>query len=274
MKQLFFIVLIFILLSCKEESFEIEGATEDFILRSSGIEQDFRIYTFLPPSYPKEGTVYPLIIGLDADAEFSNMAGIVSNHIKRGVLPPAVFVGIGYVGGDSDETHRNRDYTPTATVGIEDGTTGGASTFYDFIRMELIPELEERYQVDTSNSKTLMGHSYGGLFTLFAMFQERSTNPFDKFIPAGSSFWYDDGVIFEFENDYFQSNDDLQVKVYTTIGSLEGGVMLASFEEMNETIKSRNYPGMIYKSELLSKYGHSRSDYISFDRGLAYVFNH
>lgn len=263
----------FIFLSCQKEEFEIVGRTESFTMTSINVNDDFKIYVYLPPNYPQENIYFPLIIGLDGDSEFENMAGIVSQQIANENIPACVFVGIGYVGGDDDESNRNRDYTPSVTQDVEDGITGGAENFYNFLRTELIIELENKYQIDTANTKTLMGHSYGGLFTLFAMFQERITNPFDKFIPVAASFWYDSGVIFEFEEAYSQDYSDFPIKVYTTMGSLEGAVMVASFEEMKARINSRNYPSLIYKSKILKKYGHSRSDYISYENGLVYVFN-
>jgi len=273
MKKVFYIIITLIFLSCQKEEFEILGASESFTITSSNVNVDFNIYIYLPPNYPQQNVDYPLIIGLDGDSEFENMAGIVSQRIAIGNIPASIFVGIGYVGGDDNESNRNRDYTPSVTQGVEDGITGGADNFYNFIRAELIPELENKYQIDTAKTKTLMGHSYGGLFTLFAMFQERDTNPFDKFIPVASSFWYDSGVIFEFEESFFQNNSDFPVKIYTTMGSLEGAVMIASFEEMNARINSRNYSSLKYKNEILEKYGHSRSDYISYQNGLDYVFN-
>lgn len=273
MKKIFYIVILLIFVSCQKEEVEIIGTTESFTITSSNVNVDFKIYVFLPPDYPQQNNNYPLIIGLDGDTEFENMANIVSQEIKNGSIPSSIFVGIGYVGGDNNETHRNRDYTPSITQGVEDGVTGGAGNFYSFIRTELIPELENNYQIDTTNTKTLMGHSYGGLFTLFAMFQERSTSPFDKFIPVASSFWYDSGVIFEYEESYSQTHSDFPIATYTTMGSLEGTVMVASFEEMNERITNRNYPSLEYKSEILKKYGHSRSDNISYQKGLEYVFN-
>jgi predicted alpha/beta superfamily hydrolase len=96
------------------------------------------------------------------------MAGIVSQQITNGGILISIFVGIGYLGGDDTET--NRDYTPSVTQNVEYGITSGVENFYNFIRTELVPELEDNYQDDSTNTKTLMGHSYGGLFTLFTIF--------------------------------------------------------------------------------------------------------
>ncbi len=273
MKITIYILMMLGLLSCYNEDFEVIGTTESFTMTSIGVKDDFKIYVYLPPDYPQTDIDYPLIIGLDGDNEFENMAEIVSQEIKNGSIHPAIFVGIGYGSSKKNLQKRNRDYTPSETQDVEDYETGGADNFYNFIRTELITVLENKYQIETSNTKTLMGHSFGGLFTLFTMFQNRNDNPFNKFVPVASSFWYDSGVIFEFEETYSQNHSDLPVKVYTTLGSLEGTVMVASFKEMNERISNRNYQSLIYKSKILKKYGHIRADYVSYENGLRYVFN-
>jgi predicted alpha/beta superfamily hydrolase len=51
-------------------------------------------------------------------------------------------------------------------------TDGGAAVFLDFIEKELVPHVEGRYPV--TDFRTLIGHSYGGLFTIYAL-SERPT---------------------------------------------------------------------------------------------------
>lgn len=259
--------------ACENFDYEILGITESYIIDSQIVEDEFTIYVYLPPSYTEGASNFPLIVGMDGDNEFDTMARIISNEINQGDIPEAIFVGVGYGSEELNDEKRNRDYTPTVTNGVEPSETGSAFDFYKFLRDELIPDLESKYSINPSNTKTLMGHSYGGLFTLFALFQDRETNPFDKFIPVASSLWYDSGSLFEFEESYAQIHDDLAVKVYTTMGSLEGGVMIASFAEMNDKINARQYPSLTYYSELLEKFGHSRSDYPSYEKALPYVFN-
>ena len=182
------------------------------------------------------------------------------------------FIAVGYGSEEANDQKRNRDYTPTATEGVEDYETGGAEEFYQFLVQELLPEVQEKYAVNDDKA-TLLGHSYGGLFAVFAMFQNPATNPFDKFIPVATSYWYDSGILFEYEEAFANTYQDFPIKVYTTMGALEGGVMIASFQEMMERIEGRNYSNLTLYHELLKHYGHSRSDYITYEKGLPYVFN-
>lgn len=269
MKGQIFILMIICALGCGKYNYDVKGTTESFISTSQIVNDEYKIYVYLPPNYSEDNSEYSLIIGLSGDSKFETISKIISNEIAQNKIPEVIFVGIGY----GNETKEIRDYTPTFSEEYKDYDAGGAQNFYEYIKDELIPELENKYNIDRSNSKTLMGNSLGGLFTLFALFQDRDTNPFDKFIPVASSFWYDSGSIFEFEEAYAQSHVDLDVKVYTTMGSLEGGVMIASFAEMNDRLLAREYPNLNFYSELLEKFGHVRSDYPSYEKALPYVFN-
>ena len=154
-----------LLFSCDKEELEITGKTEEFTIQSIFINDDYPISVFMPSNYnPNEPN--QLIIGLDGEFRFDDIANIISEKSEKGTIPPCIFVAVG------NSSKRNRDYTPTK---YEHGE-GGAENYYTFLKNELIPELESKYNIDTLNTKTLIGNSFGGLFTHFVMFQDE----FDK----------------------------------------------------------------------------------------------
>lgn len=256
------IICLFVLISCGKDNYETIGKTEGFSITSSIINDSYPIFVYLPPNY-NYSLPNQLIIGLDGEFRFEEIANIISEKSQNGTLPPCIFIAI----GNSEE--RNRDYTPT----IYEYGEGGAENFYTFIKDELIPDIESRYQIDTANNKTLIGNSFGGLFTHYAMFQNRNENPFNKFISVGCSYWYDSGVIFEYEEKYSLLHTDLDVKYFSGMGTLEGGVSLASFEEMTERLKNRSYTHFQIMTEYINKHGHSGASTIGFKKGLDYVFS-
>lgn len=263
MKNIYLIIIcyFFILFSCKKKELEIIGITEEFTIKSMIINDDYPIFVFLPSNYnPNEPN--QLIIGLDGEFRFDDIANIISKKSQNGSILPCIFVAV----GNSEE--RNRDYTPTK---YEHGE-GGAENYYHFLKNELIPELESKYSIDTLNTKTLIGNSFGGLFTNYAMFQNRIDNPFNKFISVGCSFWFDSGVIFEYEENYSLNHSDLNAKYYSGMGTLEGGINLGSFNEMNDRLKNRHYSHLLMQTEFLEKHGHTGAATIGFKNGLNYVF--
>ncbi|MFL1896634.1 alpha/beta hydrolase [Aquimarina sp. 2-A2] len=261
-----FIQLLFLcnILCCcsKDDNLDVLGATEEFTIESTIINDRYPIYIFIPENYDSN-SLNQLIIALDGNTRFNTIANMISVKAENDDMPSSIFIAIG------NNEQRNRDYTPTAYSHGE----GGAENFYRFIKEELIPELESRYSIDPINNKTLIGHSFGGLFTQYVMAQNRSSNPFNKFIASGTSYWFDSGVIFEYEQNYADTHTDLDVTFYNGMGTLEGGVMLASFEEMNERLDTRDYLNFKHKNELIEGSGHGGSANKIFKKGLDYVFN-
>lgn len=266
MKKTFlqFISLTLILISitgCSKDDPQIIGTTTEFTIISSIIKDDYPISVYQSPQYNGNPN-NELIIVLDGELRFKEIAGIISAKSANGSIAPSLVVGIGNL------KERNRDYTPTKYQHGE----GGAENFYKFLKDELIPELKTRYNIQSTQKATLIGYSFGGLFTHYVMFQKRADNPFNKFIAGGCSFWYDSGVIFEYEKKYASTNTDLDVKFYSGMGTLEGGVSLGSFSEMTKRLKSRNYNRLQMKTETIKKHGHSGAATNTFKNGLNYLY--
>jgi len=98
-----------------------------------------------------------------------------------------LIVGIGY---DSplayDTKRRTRDLTPAAS-GEEYANGGGAAEFYDFVKDKLLPLVDRKYAT-TQSDKIYFGHSFGGLFGIYALL--RDDGIFDEFFIASPSLWW------------------------------------------------------------------------------------
>lgn len=163
-----------------------------------------RIMLALPPAAPP-ARGWPVLYVLDGDLLFAPTAQIMRNRFARGPGVPAqgaVVVGLGYAGDRSgkqvlDLDARSYDYTPPAPGPGTDARgrpEGGADAFLDFIDAAVRPLVERSVRVDTTR-QTLMGHSYGGLCVLHALF----TRPggFQNYVAASPSVWWRDGAILQ-----------------------------------------------------------------------------
>ena len=132
----------------------------------SNILNEYRtIYVQLPADYnPETGKKYPVAYILDGEVFLPTLSD-VQNYYSGGFTPEMILVGI------SNAYNRTRDLTiskVTEMYGMPfNDETGGAQIFQDFIEKELIPFVEAKYPV--TKYRTLIGHSYGGLFTIFTM---------------------------------------------------------------------------------------------------------
>jgi uncharacterized protein len=66
-------------------------------------------------------------------------------------------------------------------------STGGGENFTSFIEKELIPHVESHYP--TSPNRTLVGHSFGGLFAINTLIHHPQL--FDSYVAIDPSMWWD-----------------------------------------------------------------------------------
>lgn len=137
-------------------------------LNSKTLNESRKIYVQLPSSYnPKKNQKYPVVYILDGE-QFLPTVNDVQNYYSGGFTPEMVLVGI------SNDKNRVRDLT-TSTITTKYGMpfnekNGEADNFRKFIETELIPLIESKYPV--TNYRTLIGHSYGGLFTISTLIHQ------------------------------------------------------------------------------------------------------
>ncbi|HVS90553.1 MAG TPA: alpha/beta hydrolase-fold protein [Mucilaginibacter sp.] len=123
---------------------------------------------------------YDVLYVLDGESA-TDMITEIQKHVQQwGFAPPLIIVGV-------ENNDRRRDLTPTQSG----GSSGGAGAFLSYITKELIPHINRAYH--TSGSNSLFGHSYGGLFALYALFTAPDT--FDSYIAGDPSLWWDNGVM-------------------------------------------------------------------------------
>lgn len=154
---------------------------------SDVLQEERRVFISLPAGYERSGERYPVLYLLDAEAHFHYATGIVGNLATvNGRMPEMIVVGI-------TNANRPRDLTPVTENRqmMEDRQGGGADTFLKFLVDELGPWVDERYR--TQPYRILVGHSFGGLFAVYAMVTRPEA--FQANIAISPSLWWDRGLI-------------------------------------------------------------------------------
>lgn len=129
------------------------------------LKESREFYVQLPESFQAGSKrKYPVIYLLDG-ASLMDAATTVYNYYWGGFMPEMVIIGI------SNRENRTRDLT-TSEIEYRRGAeftqeNGGAEIFTAFMEEELIPHIEANYPV--TGYRTLIGHSYAGLFTINAL---------------------------------------------------------------------------------------------------------
>jgi uncharacterized protein len=260
MKKLIPILLILMIVSCKKEGFN-PSLTEEFSIQSTSNGANYPIKVALPEDYSPQTQKYATIYVLDGEDNYSfvaeKCAGISNDLSTSNVL----VVSIGY-GND-----RAYDYTPTKT----DEGDGGAEEFMLFIKNELIPKMESDYAADPSrNSRTILGHSYGGLCAAYAFTNHNDV--FGNYIMLSPSIWYDNEIMLRLEQENRDINTNDHQLVFLGLGELENqGRMLAPFQAFYQRLLN-NYPGIAIKKHLEPHVDHMGSKNPNIIQGLNFYF--
>jgi predicted alpha/beta superfamily hydrolase len=252
------------------------------IFYSFCVKDNFIIYVGLPRTYdPESSDQYHTIYLLDGDWYFdgshwrmpdNGVKGIVHTLSYQGLIPESIVVGIGY----PEENHRERDFLYPKDVISEE--SGGGNNFYDFIKDELIPYIDAHY--NTSLERTLIGHSYGGYFTMYAFFKYRHGDfLFTNFIAISPANYYHDNYLLLRETLMRDALKDdtsdgiLPLKVYMAVGALEWDKMQKGFNDMVEWLERRNYSGFEFKYKRFYGLDHTSIVTPAIKSGLIWIFS-
>ncbi|KYK33609.1 MAG: esterase family protein [Theionarchaea archaeon] len=225
----------------------------------------YKIYVGLPKTY-SEDHEYPTIYLLDGDWYFDGshwridrggVHGIVSRLAESGDIPEAIVVGIGY----PKENQRGRDFL------------GSPVHFYRFLKEELIPFVDSTYSTQR-DGRTLVGHSDGGFFTLYALLRyDPSDIVFSNFISISGDFSKVDRYLYTEEMSmYRRLQGELPVALYLAVGKEEEDRFCESNDKMAEKLTSRNYSGFRFKS--IQYYGLHHGSVVApaVEDGLKWIF--
>lgn len=170
-------------------------------LYSEILEESRKFYVQVPSSYNAEkDQKYPVAIILDGET-FLPTVNDVQNYYSGGFTPEMVLVGI------ANDKNRVRDLT-TSTITTKYGMpfnekNGEADNFRKFIQEELIPFVESKYPV--TNYRTLIGHSYGGLFTISTLIHQ--PNLFANYLAIDPSLDWDNQRLIKESEEIFKNQN-------------------------------------------------------------------
>lgn len=181
-------------------------------LNSTVLGESREFYVDFPDSYVEgSDTKYPVVYILDGDVML-NALHTVHSYYSGGFMPEMILIGI------SNADNRVRDLT-TSELSERRGQAynqenGGAEKFTDFIQSELIPFVEDKYPV--TNYRTLIGHSYGGLFTVNMLLKH--TDAFENYLAIDPSMDWDQQKLLQESKAILSQNRFLGKSLFVSLG--------------------------------------------------------
>ncbi|WP_461532596.1 alpha/beta hydrolase [Sinomicrobium sp.] len=151
----FYILSLFPLMSSHAQLREVPFDSEYL-----GETRNVKIY--IPEDYNPEQH-YPLILVLNAEYLFDIVIANAKFYTSKGQMPPSIIVGI-----DQPNTQALIDGNYDTESGFPSGT---GADFFEFIGIELLPSIEEKYAL--ANFKMIVGHKASANFINYFIFKEK-----------------------------------------------------------------------------------------------------
>jgi predicted alpha/beta superfamily hydrolase len=235
-------------------------------LTSAATGRDYDIYVSLPADYAAHPDArYPVLYVLDGQWDFKLMLSIQGGLAYDRWNPPIIIVGITYSGANPDyNALRAMDLTPVASRTIPG--SGAAPQFLSFLRHQVIPFVESAYRADPAR-RVLLGASFGGLFTLYAMFSDPAL--FAGYVAGSPAVSYGGRAAFGVEASYAAAHHDLPVRLFVAVGGNEE--LAGPVQEFWGVLRSRHYAGLTLETRVIAGERHSGNKPEAFNRGLRFV---
>lgn len=226
-KGLLILFIVSSLLTSAQSSLSVKENIEigsKYTFHSKVLDETRELWIRVPTGYITDDTTkYPVVYLLDGNNNFLFTAGLLRQLENRSV-PKSILVGV-------LNTNRSRDLTPPASEKEPD--SGGADQFLEMFEKELIPNIESQFR--TNQFRTIIGHSYGGLFAVYALAKKPAL--FDAYLAISPSLWWDEQKIVSYFEKRLKENQDLKAMLYLTMAS-ERGQMLGGMLKLAGILES------------------------------------
>lgn len=208
---------------------------------------------FLPESYPHSPQAYPVVYVLDGDAYYLTVNSAIRALAGQGAMPEAIMVAI-------SNPEREVDMTPDY-INIPGVDRPAAGDFLAFLTQELIPVLDKNYR--TLPLRLLVGHSHGGLFSLYALTE--SPEVFRWILSIDPPMHLNDHILEKRVNDFARENRHHRGRL-ATIWSRYGWDE-KRWQQLNEYANGLNVMSLELRNE-----PHSAMYYLAVYKGFKKLF--
>lgn len=247
--------------------------TEIVELDSPETGRKYELWVALPPSFAKSpDRLYPTLYLLDGQWDFTLVRALAGGLLFDQVAPEFLIVGITYGGKDPNYgALRAEDYLPTRAKG--EGETwhkgGDAKKFLSFIETRVLPLTEERYRADPAK-RILSGASFGGLFTLFALFEKPEL--FGTYLALSPAVSWDDRWLFRREAEFHRAHPRLERRVWLSVGTDEWPRFTDANRVFFKQIEASRYQGITLRTLFIEGERHAGNKPEAYNRALRFAF--
>ncbi|MEM7107985.1 MAG: alpha/beta hydrolase-fold protein [Bacteroidota bacterium] len=259
----------------------------------SGIE--YVVKVTLPLNYD-EAKTYKSVYYLDGFGMSDLVLGAYSIlNIYDNKIEDLVFIGISYEGSRTDWIKfRTFDYTPfrfksignepkidtISTIKIKvtyktegyemnENNTGGGKEFLSFIENRILNFVNSKYR-NLNSSRTIIGHSFGGLFATYAL----QSNPdlFENYIIISASLSMNSYELVKDNHFKLLENYNFKRNVFSCYGDIEPYITKESNNIFTEKISQEKFERINYKLKIYRGESHTSILKDAIYDGLKFIY--
>lgn len=267
-----------------------------FVLSSAHLRQELKLSM---AHLPASGTARRHLTAYVLDPAFNFSAAVAIADfltrfaaLARGSWPEVTVVGVGYDTSDSRTvmSRRATDLTPTPSapppgVRFPPVSFGGAPRFLGALLDDVRPAVDKR--VAKASVRVLVGHSFGGLFGLYTLFHQPES--FDGYLLISPSLWWDDRIVFRYEQAWSETKKALRVPLFLAAGEGEQAAgagwrnegfpdeaiqavrEVDNVKELAAVLRSRQYDGFQLRTAVIPDEYHLTVFPSAFNQGLRWM---
>jgi predicted alpha/beta superfamily hydrolase len=211
----------------------------------------------LPDGYDKSGKTYPVIYMMNGQiiSQFANDAATVDN-LSNDRIPDMILIGISNEGSAGNYWSCPND----------SGYVGGGESFHDFLKDELIPEINNNYR--TNGYQILAGQSNTGLYVMYNFLFYPDL--FNAYIVASPMFGWCPEFFLNKTKSFIKDHPVINKKLYISYGDLDYVQVLNYINDFEEVLK-QSPESLTWKVDLINNTSHV--PFSTLNNALLYFFS-
>ncbi len=292
MKRLVYLLLFAFPIVLRAQSGTDGPALPSVIIPNSGIYdftsqingEHYKLFIIRPKSYDSPANAskrYPVFYLLDGND--TALIAYLTRSRQHSDVPEPIFVGVGYPEPFAGPpvplpgkpavapAQRSADYITATTIEPWGPPANrGAPVFLKVLKEEVIPFVDQHFRTDPTD-RALGGHSAGGSFTTYALFQASQT--FSKFWIGSPNLTWDNFARFRDESAFAASHKDLNARVIGEVGGQESA--FSNREPMfrlQHQVEARHYPHLSWKTIVLPNEDHGTLPLAGMAQALDFLY--
>lgn len=226
---------------------------------SNILNEERTLLIYLPPNYQHSTERYPVLYLLDGTWNFHHVTAAVQFLSAQRLIPRMIVAGLA-------NTDRNRDFLPTHMNHIR--TSGGGDNFLKFIETEWIPYMDKHFRAEPY--RILVGHSFGGLFSVYAMLTKPDL--FNAYIAISPSLHWDNMLVLKKAQKFFKKRLSFKKFLYMSMGN-ETRDMILSIQNFSKILKNHAPRDFRRHYEFMKKETHNSTPLRTVYNGLEMLYD-